>query len=192
MNAFLEFIISLFSIFTGAAAGSAPSAASVTRASDLAGISVDERWVRIRTIIAERINAGPYPNFDFSAAELMADMENGLSIGLFTNTFQATNSLYNRHKGEGQQGVPNSDGVWTGRTFYASPDDPDLRIYNSLEDSVDDFLQLMGRRVYTAALGAALDHDLPGYISAVAAVPYSTQHNYAAALTARAHSLELA
>lgn len=159
-----------------------------TKASDLAALPPLDRWARIQTIIAGRNLAG----MDVDAVFLMADMENGIAEGLYDDTLLATNSLFNRHQGNGVVGQPNSDGVWNGQIYYAGTNDPNLRCYDSFEDSVDDFVQLMQDSLYAPALAAAQAQDLPGFIAAVAAVPYSTQSGYAAALTARARALGLA
>jgi hypothetical protein len=172
----------------GLAVGASASGLSLgggTTAASLAGLSTSDRWAQIQTLIRSRNLNGMDPR----AAILMADMENGLSIGEFTAIFQATNSLYNRHVGGGVVGVPNSDGIWTGSAYYASPADPDLRIYASLEDSVDDFVKLMSDGLYRQALQAAQAGDLGGYIKAVADVGYSASPNYQAELSSRAAHL---
>ena len=159
-----------------------------TTADSLAAMRPQDVLARVHAVIASRDLKGLSP----AAVLLMADMENGFSAGMLTPFFRATNSLFNRHKGLGTVGVPNSDGYWTGRTYYATAADPDLRIYDSLEQSVDDFVQLMGLRIYASARAAAMRGDVGGFIAAIAAVPYSAQPDYFAALRNRARSLGLA
>ncbi len=192
MSDIIAWILSLFGLSGSAtlAAPAVPTSGGTTAAS-LSAAPAANRWAKVQSIIAARIAASNVPDFDLNAAFLMADMENGIAEGLWDAIFQNTNSLYNRHQGLGIVGVPNSDGIWTGRIYYASADDPNLRVYASLEDSADDFLLLMQNPVYADVLTAARSNDLPGFIAAVAAVPYSTQGSYAAALAARARSLGL-
>jgi hypothetical protein len=163
---------------------------SGTKASDLAPLSRADRMQKLRDIIAANMDGGFSPD----CALLMADMENGISAGLLTATFQATNSLYNRHAGS--RNPDNSDWAGadptdTGHIFYASAKDTDLRVFDSLEQSVRDFIGLMRDGLYTEAWDAATRNDITAYISAVAAVPYSAQVGYQAALISRARSLGL-
>jgi hypothetical protein len=152
-----------------------------TKATELLPLTPGDRWARVQGIILDRLSVVA-PGFDPRCAYLMADMENGIAEGMLTATFQATNSLYNRHKGR----------TWTGPTYYASAADPDLRVFDSLESSVDDFIQLMNDPLYRDALQAALDYDVQAYINAVAAVGYSAQADYKSALINRARTLGVA
>jgi flagellum-specific peptidoglycan hydrolase FlgJ len=92
-----------------------------------------------------------------------------------SRAFLATNSLFNRHAGSGA-------GYWSGRTFYVSPQDADLRIYTDIGQSARDMAQLLQDPLYARALYALRQGDTSGYFSAVAAAGFSTQSTYAYAL----------
>lgn len=168
--------------------GGAAALMGGTQASDLAPLSVPARAAKVKSLIQSQNLAG----MDWRCVWLMADMEQGISEGLLTPAFRATNSLFNRHKGLGKVGVANSDGYWTGNTFYVSEADPDLRIYTDMEQSVKDFVSLMQDGIYAQAYAAATQGDISGFISAIAAVPYSAQIGYETALNDRANSLGVA
>lgn len=151
-----------------------------TQASDLKTLSRPERVTKCRQIIADNIDS----DFSDDCAWLMADMENGISLGMLSPVFLATNSFFNRHAGTGR-------GYWTGKTYNAGPKDPDLRIYTGLEQSCQDFMQLMGDPRYAAAREAASRNDIQAFVNAVAAAGYSAQPYYLFALNSRARSLGL-
>ena len=100
-----------------------------------------------------------------------------------SNVFARTNSLFNRHRGNGKIGVPNSDGFWTGEIFNASPSDPDLRIYSDIGQSARDMAQLLQDPLYSAAL-SALRQGGANYPQAVAAAGFSATAGYASAIAA--------
>ena len=173
-----------YSLF--AAKSTSPEGAGT--ALELRGLAVAQRIAEIKAIIGGKNLAGMSPD----AVYLMADMEQGISAGMLTAAFIATNSLFNRHQGNGHVGVPNSDGYWTGIIHFQSVADPNLRVYSDLGQSVDDFVSLMQNPLYARALSAAQAGDIPGFISAVADVPYSAQDGYEVALTRRARGLGMA
>jgi len=109
-----------------------------------------------------------------------------------SNVFAVTKSLMNRHRGNGRVGVPNSDGSWTGKVYYATSADPDLRVYSSIQQSAQDFCQWLGefpavRAAYASgdagAVGAALDamgySATAGYGTHVANTFYQEYASYA-------------
>lgn len=96
-----------------------------------------------------------------------------------SSSFLATNSLFNRHKGLGSIGVPNTDGFWTGNVYFASSADPDLRIYTDVNQSAQDMAQLLSESLYASALSALKNGDAPGYYAALQSVGFSADPQYA-------------
>lgn len=179
-------LISLAIIAALAVGGFASGFSESTQATDLWSLpDGPARFAKVQAVIRSQSLNGMDPR----CLDLCADMENGIFEGLESGTFSTTNSLFNRHQGNGVVGQPNSDGVWTGEIYYASADDPNLRKYASLEDSVQDFVQWAGE--FPAVQKAAQAGDISGFIDALAAIPYSTQSNYAQALNNRAAALGL-
>lgn len=116
-----------------------------------------------------------------SARALLAQA--ALETGNFASSaFHATNSLFNRHLGNGRIGVPNSDGYWSGEVHYASAADPDLRVYDSLDQSARDMAQLLQEPYYAPALSALKSGDVVRYYSTMELLGFSTQPGYAADL----------
>lgn len=113
-----------------------------------------------------------------------------LETGDFSsNTFYQTNSMFNRHKGNGVTGVPNSDGYWTGNTYFASSADTDIRIYTDVFQSAQDMAQLLQNPLYAGALAALRRGDAPGYYSALGKAGYAASLTYVADLNAKFSSL---
>lgn len=157
-----------------------------TQAVDLVGLDPADVSTKCQNIIAANIDS----DFSLACALISADAETGIiTTGVVGNVIQKTNSFYNRHKGNGVIGEPNSDGYWTGKIYFASSSDRDIRIYTSLEQSVQDFMDLMSDPLYANARAAAVNNDILGYINALISDGYAEDPNYKNTLTARATAL---
>lgn len=99
-----------------------------------------------------------------------------------SNAFLNTNSLFNRHVGNGTRGTPNSDGFWTGNTFAAGPGDLDLRVYTDVNQSAQDMAQLLSEGLYHGALSALQAGDAAGYYAALGSAGFSADPTYASNL----------
>lgn len=100
-----------------------------------------------------------------------------LETGNFTaRYFPTTNSLFNRHKGSGR-------GEWTGKTYYVSAGDADLRIFTDVYQSARDMAQLLSDPHYNQAFLALRSGNVKGYFEALQLAGFSTQDTYASALT---------
>lgn len=111
-----------------------------------------------RARVRAAINSQDLKGIPARLLETVADLE---TDAFKSKALLATNSLFNRHKGSGK-------GEWTGRTYYASPSDQDLRVYASLEQSVRDIVQLLHDGLYKDALAAAMANDAPRFFTALA------------------------
>lgn len=144
----------------------------------LAGASGDETTVDQNQDAINVNIAGPLGIPAAGAAALYAQAK--LETGNFaSNAFAATNSLFNRHKGNGAIGVENSDGYWTGRVYYATSADPDLRIYTDIYQSAQDMAQLLQDPLYASALAALRAGSPAEYFTAVTKAGYAASPTYA-------------
>ena len=89
--------------------------------------------------------------------------------------FPTTNSLFNRHKGSGR-------GEWTGRTYYVSAGDADIRIFTDVYQSARDMAQLLTDPRYNQAYLALRSGNPEAYFAALQEAGFSTQTTYAQAL----------
>ena len=114
-----------------------------------------------------------------ASAAYMLLAQSSLETGAWkSSAFRATKSLFNRHKGKGAVGQPNSDGYWTGKIYYAGPNDPDLRVYSSIDESAQDFAQWLSEGVFVSVLSALRDGSMSELSAALDQVGFSTQGGY--------------
>lgn len=133
-------ILALVAIAGGAWALMSDALGKKTTAMDLPADPAGRREA-VRAVIRSQDLAGIQPQL----LDTLSTLETGDYKG---GPFMRTNSLFNIHKGD-------NSGDWTGKTAYANPQDVDLRVYDSLEQSVRDVvLHLQGPR-YADALAAA-------------------------------------
>lgn len=134
----------------------------------------DPYWTAINTYITIPLGLAA------SATDILyaqASLETG---GFNSTAFSVTNSMFNRHVGNGVVGSPNSDGYWTGREYYATASDPDLRIYSDVNQSAQDMAQLLQNALYKTALQDLRNGDAPDYYNDLTKAGYAASLTYAA------------
>lgn len=139
-------------------------------ANNTGGISATEISNAIETYIVRPLGLS-----QLALKALMSQSQ--LETGNFKSpVFLATKSLFNRHKGFG-------DGFWTGQTYYASGADSNLRIYTSVEQSAQDFAELLKNPLYTHALFFLRAGEINHYFEELQSVGFSASPTYAANLS---------
>lgn len=89
-----------------------------------------------------------------------------------SSVFNVTHSLFNRHAGSGR-------GEWTGRTYFATSKDPDLRIFTDIYQSARDMKQLLTDPLYKHALVALQQGNVRQYAEALQDAGFAESDTYA-------------
>lgn len=95
--------------------------------------------------------------------------------------FNTTHSLFNRHAGSGR-------GEWTGRTYFATSKDPDLRIFTDIYQSARDMAQLLSDPLYSRALVALRHGNVRQYAEALHDAGFAESESYAKDLIATSYA----